>query len=288
MYKSLSFIFLFIPITLLAQSRLRPGQVYDEGDSIYAPAYGIKSVVPEGWMGMLPQGAEIFLLSSKKGKDAQIYVFADTATFEQLKMGWMQGLELSEGRMLKSDGNISTKGDRMHSGVVLTGGYNKAYTGYIEARCSEYGRCLQILLICPAAVLEEMKGELDKFLTGTSFVQPVLVSANAGFDWKLFLAGKHLVSYENVVGTKSVNELWLCPDGSFTSKLKRSGLVKGEIGNYKGRKRGTWETKSIGATGTLLLKFDKLPPVEVDLKMEEDKTYLNGRRHMALNATGCK
>jgi len=37
-----------------------------------------------------------------------------------------------------------------------------------------------------------------------------------------------------------------------------------------------------------LLKFDKLPPVEVDLKIEEDKTYLNGRRHMALNATGCK
>lgn len=288
MYKLSSIIFFLLPLTLFAQSRLKPGQIYNEGDSIYAPAYGIKSVVPEGWVGMLPQGAEIFMLSSKKGKDAQIYVFADTATFDQLKKGWLAGLELSEGRTLKSDGAISANGDKMHSGIILTGGYNKSYSGYIEAKCGQYGRCLQILLICPVKDLEDMKNEMDGFLDTTFFIQPVMLAANAGFDWNLFLAGKHLISYESVVGTKSVNELWLCPDGTFTSKLKRSGLVKEQVGSYKGKKKGTWETKAIGATGILLLNFEKLPPVEVDLKIKNDKTYLNGRRHMVLNATGCK
>ncbi|MCB0495361.1 MAG: hypothetical protein KDC79_04455 [Cyclobacteriaceae bacterium] len=287
MKKQLTFLFVLLTALAFGQSRIHQGQVYDEGDSIYAPAYGIKSIVPQWWVGMLPQGSEIFLLSSKKGKDAQIYVFADTATFDQLKRGWMQGLELSEGRTLKSDGTIVTKGDKMHSGVVLTGGYNSAYSGYIEARCGEYGRCLQLLLICPLKDLDEMKEELEVFLANTSFIKPILIADNAGFDWKLFLSGKHLVSYENSVGTKSVNELWLCPDGSFTSKLKRSGLVKGEAGKYKGRKKGTWETNSIGGKGTLLLKFDKLPTVEVDLTTEDDKTFLNGRRHLVLNATNC-
>lgn len=287
MYKSLSLIILLLPFTLFAQSRLKPGQVYNEGDSIYAPAYGIKSVVPKGWIGMLPQGAEIFLLSSMKGKDAQIYVFADTATFDQLKQGWLFGLELSEGRKLKSDGNITVNGDLMRSGVILTGGYNNAYSGYIEAKCGEYGRCMEILLICPVKDLEEMKAELNGFLSHTSFIAPVMLAPNAGFDWNLFLAGKHLVSYESVVGSKSENEIWLCPDGTFTSKLKRSGLVKGEVGKYKGRKKGTWETESIGGTGKLVLNFENLPVVEVDLKIVEDKVFLNDRRHVVLNATGC-
>lgn len=288
MFKSFSLIILLIPLTLFAQSRLKPGQVYNEGDSIYAPAYGIKSVVPNGWIGMLPQGSEIFLLSNQKGKDAQIYIFADTASFDQLKRGWLFGLELSEGRKLKSDGNITVEGDLMNSGVVLTGGYNKANSGYIEAKCGEYGRCIQLLLICSQKDLEEMKAVVRGFLDTTTLEAPVILEANAGFDWNLFLANKHLVSYGNVVGSKSVNEIWLCSDGFFTSKLKRSGLVKGEVGKYKGKKKGTWETKSIGATGSLLLKFEKLPVVEVDLKIEEDKVFLNDRRHVVLNATNCK
>mgnify|MGYP006921587000 CR=1 FL=1 len=278
---------LFISVSVFGQSRLKQGQLYNEGDSIYAPVYGIKSIVPKGWVGMLPQGSEIFLLSGKKGNAAQIYIFADTASFDQLKKGWLQGLEIREGRYLKSDGNIIEDGDRMHSGVLLTGGYNTSNSGYIEARCGAYGRCLQILLICPTNELEEMKKVLDSFIKSVTFVPPIMSDMNVGFDWNLFLASKHLISIDNVVGTKSVNELWLCPDGSFKSNLKRTGLVKEQLGKYKGKKKGTWKTNSVGATGVLILEFEKLPAVEVDLKIEDDKTFFNGRRHMVLNATNC-
>ena len=270
-----------------AQQTIVPGQVYNQGDALYAPSLGFTSVIPQGWMGMLPQNASMFLLSNLKGLDGQIYLLGDTTDFERMKVGWLQGLELEEGRVLKSDGNIIDKNGRLSSIVELSGGQNKAYTGFIEARCGEFGRCVAAMLICEVKYLDEMKESVAEFLDTVTFLEPIMVAEYEGYDWKQSLANKQLVHYENVIGSKSVNEIWLCQDGTFLSKLKRTGVVKGDIGKYKGKHKGTWSTSSFGKEGKLLLKFDKLPPVEVDLLIEDDQIFLNGKRHVALAAAMC-
>jgi len=271
-----------------SQQTIAPGKVYNQGDEIYAPKLGFTAVIPAGWMGTLPQNSSIFLLSSLKGIDGQIFVLGDTIDFETMKMGWPQGLELEEGRVLKSDGNISEENGILSSKVILTGGQNNSYTGFIAARCGEYGRCVSALLTCEVKYLDEMKKSVHEFLGSIKFVDPIMKSEYDGYDWKLFLDNKQLVHYDNVVGSKSVNEVWLCQDGTFKSKLTRTGVVKGEIGKYKGKHKGTWQTSSFGKTGTLTLSFDKLPPVEVDLLIEDDHIFLNGKRHVALAASMCK
>ncbi len=288
MKSFLSILLIFFSILSFGQKTITPGEVYNPGEEIYTPTLGFKAVIPQGWMGMLPQNSTIFLLSSIKGLDGSIYLLGDTTNFEMMKAGWTQGLELEEGRVLKSDGNFVMKDDLLTSGVILTGTDQNINKGFIAARCGEYGRCVSALLICEEKYLEEMKKSVDDFLESVLFVNPIIKNEYDGFDWKLFLTNKQLVHYDNVIGSKSVNKVWLCEDGTFLSKLKRTGVVKGEIGKYKGKHRGTWQTSSFGKTGTLTLKFDKLPPVEVDLLIEDDNILLNAKRHVTLNAAICK
>jgi hypothetical protein len=205
-----------------------------------------------------------------------------------MKAGWSQGLELDEGKVLKSDGNFEMKGDLLMSAVILTGTDTNINKGFIAGRCGEYGRCISALLICEEKYLEDMKKSVDEFLESVEFVSPIIKNEYDGFDWKLFLGNKKFIHYGNTMGTKSENEVWLCEDGSFMSKLKRTGVVKGDIGKYKGKHKGTWSTSSFGKTGTLTLNFDKLPPVEVELLIEEEQIFLNGKRHVVLSASMCK
>ena len=74
--------FLFLVLILglsansLAQQRLKPGHVYSAGDSLYGPIYGIKAVVPQGWLGILPRESQVFTLMTETGDQDNIFVFA--------------------------------------------------------------------------------------------------------------------------------------------------------------------------------------------------------------------
>lgn len=280
--------FVLVSILSFGQKRIMHGEVYNPGEEIYTPTLGFKAKVPQGWMGTLPQGSTLFLLSSLKGLDASIYLLGDTTNFEQMKAGWIMGLELEEGRSLKSDGNFVIKEDLLTSGVILTGTDQNVTKGFIAARCGKFGRCVSALLICEKKCLSEMEKSVDEFLESVVFVNPVITKPYTGFDWKQFLTNKKLMHYENKLGTKSENEVFLCQDGTFMSKLKRTGVVKGNIGKYKGKHKGTWSTSSFGATGVLTLNFNKLPAVQVDLLIKEEQIYLNDKRHVALAAAMCK
>ena len=64
-------------------------------------------------------------------------------------------------------------------------------------------------------------------------------------------------------------------------------MVKNEAKGYKGKKSGTWETTSVGPTGTLILNFKNLPSIEVELEIKDEQIYLNDKRHYAIAATNC-
>ncbi len=287
--KNLLIIFFsFLSIVSFGQQTISPGQVYNQGDKIYVPKLGFSLEVPMGWMGTLPQNSSIFLLSSLKGINAQIFVFGDTTNFEIMKIGWPLGIELVEGKVLKSDGNIVETDGVLSSNMVLTGVQSTPNAGFIAASCGEFGRCAVALLTCDRRYLAEIKKTINEFLSSVKYVEPIIKNKYDGYDWRQFLENKRLVHYNNVIGSKSENEIFLCADGTFMSKLKRTGVVKGDIGSYKGKHKGTWNTSSFGQTGTLTLNFNKLPPVDVDLLIKEDQIFLNGNRHVALAAAMCK
>ncbi len=273
---------------LFAQAKLVPSKHYSSGEVLYGAKTGVKSVVPQGWSGMLPRDSEIFLLLPKDGSNGEIYITADAGINEaQRKSNWLAGLELDNGNILKSDGKIFSRNKSLASEIVLTQKTTET-RGYIETVCGPFGTCVSATLLGAPQDFEKMQQALYEFMDGITWVEPNLQADYGDFNWHDYLSGKRLLNYDYVPNAKSENDVWLCPDGTFTTKLKRGGLLKDQAQSYKGTKKGRWETSSTGQTGILTLNYDKLEPLEVTLKIDDDRIFLNDKRHFVMKATVCK
>ena len=278
----------FAATQLNGQAKLIPSKHYSSGDVLYGAKSGIKSVVPQGWSGMLPRDSEIFLLLPEDGSNGEIYITADTGIDEkQRKSNWLAGLELGNGNVLKSDGKIFKRRKSLASEIHLTQKTIEG-RGYIENQCGPYGACVTATLLGAPQDFVKMQKALYEFMDNITWVEPNLQADYGDFNWSEYLSGKHLLNYDYVPNAKSENDLWLCPDGTFTTKLKRGGLLKDQAQQYKGNKKGTWVTSSTGQNGVLTLNFEKLDPLQVTLKVDDDRIYLNDKRHFVMKATVCK
>ena len=61
------FFILFGTNLVLAQAKLAPSKHYSPGEVLFGAKTGVKSIVPQGWSGMLPRDSEIFLLLPEDG-----------------------------------------------------------------------------------------------------------------------------------------------------------------------------------------------------------------------------
>lgn len=284
----LNILILFV-VPSKAQNDERPTLRFNSGDLVHGPKSGATSRIPEGWMGVMPRGSELFLLLPNNGGDGEIYIYRSPLIDEnERRANWQAGLDLGNGNVLKSDGNIlrNEQGNLM-SNLVLDEKTSHR-KGYIELVCGEFGYCLSALVLAAPEKIPGMKEVLKSFLDELQWEDASDYVPYAQFNWQEFLSGKHLLNHDYVQQAKFENDLWLCPDGRFFSKVKRSGTLKGAAGQYKGKKKGTWEISSIGPTGQLVLNFDKLEPLEVTMEINDEKIYLNGKRHFVLNYSDCK
>jgi hypothetical protein len=268
------------------QERLRPAHRYDEGDEIFAPAYGMKSRIPKGWMGVLPRDTEVFLLMPKAG-DGEIYVMGDSVDYDIMKQRWLQGLDLGNGNTLLSDGRVFERGDGIASKVILKN-RTTDYKAYIEAKCSDYDRCVGGLLVAAPQNYEKLKKGLIEFMDNMTFAAPSKESIYAFFNWQEYLSNKYLMNYTPAREGKSENEIRLCENGTFLMKLKRTGQLKNDAEAYKGKTTGTWETFSSGPTGKLLLHFEQLPDLELSLLIENDQVFINSKRYFLMYGATCR
>jgi hypothetical protein len=284
-------IFLFTVLTfysasLQAQNDSRPTLRFASGD-VVTGATGVSGTIPDNWSGILPRGTELFLLVPNDGSNGEIYISVKKSIpLEQRKANWLAGLDLDNGNILKSDGNIFTRdGGGLATNLVLAQKTSDRQ-GYIELNCGgEY--CLTATLLASPTDFEKLKKVLFSFLDTVKWGEPGDFKPYTDFDWHEFLSGKHILNKDYIQKGKSQNDLWLCPDGTFTSKLKRTGLAKKQAKEYKGTNKGTWETTSVGPTGTLILKYKKLPVLEIALEIRDEQIYLNDKRHYAIAATVC-
>jgi hypothetical protein len=273
--------------------RLRPGKLYQSGETIYAPRYGFTSVIPEGWEGALPLDTEIFLLlPSPNSTGAEIYTFAsDQNDLSRLHDSWLKGVSLSESIRIKAK-DIQVQGDMISSQIVPEGNeVNTGTTGFAVARCGAFGKCITSVGIGPRQTYDQMKSAVESFMTEASFTEPSNVSIYVDFDWKEFLSGKALISLSAMQGTSGTgtkeNEFHLCSDGSFTGRIQKKGAMKQFNESYKGKQSGTWSTESIGETGIIKLEFKKLPAVELPISIKDEKIFVNNERYFAAVSEKC-
>ncbi len=275
----------------LPSNRLRPGTMHHPGDSVHSPRLGLSARIPEGWDGVLPRDTEVFLLMSNTNIVGEMFVVVN----EKLDLAgqrkrWESGSELSPGLKLQIDGGITVReGDILSAnGKVVGAQANAQNRVYLESKCSPYGFCIVTIALADNTSLERVKQGLQALMTSTSFKKPSTESPYKNFDWKPFLSGKILLGINYEQGGKKEDEVDLCSDGTFESRITRTGIFKGQAKKYQGKKSGKWEVMSSDEKATLKFTFEKLDPVEIELVAKDEEIYVRGARYFVGESERCR
>lgn len=290
-------LFLFIsyclPIHAQKKIRIQPGEMYEAGDTLFAPRFGFTATVPTGWQGMLPRENEVFLLTSANTAEVygEIYVFGrPEGAPAVMAESWNKGVELSETIKLKAV-KPEIKDGVLSSEVIAEGPYiNKGNKAFAISRCSQNGPCITVFMVAPVQFYESVKNTSIQFINSSSFEAPSSANPYADFDWKEFLSGKVLATYVSMKGGTKESTVHLCSDGTFQSDTKKSGILKNHNPDYRGRLSGKWAVVGTGPEARIQLTFDKkgLNPIEAQLQMKDEKIYSDGERYFAGKSDKCK
>jgi hypothetical protein len=269
-----------------SQERVTASKSYRAGDSINAPLYGIKLVLPANWNGYLTRGTEVFTLESDTTGETTIVIFPTEESLQKIQTRWNGKVELSPGvELIPTDPPKMSEG-RIVTAFTLKGDINR--TGFAYASCGDFGFCYTAFLIVDQSRASVYENVLDKLAGNISFFKPTLTEYYGDYDWSQQLQGKYLVTYERGDGSNKQNHLWLCDDGTFTSQIKRKGCLKGSAGPYKGKLKGTYSIEGIGSTGRIQLNFDKLTPLQLPLGIKDEVIYMNDLRYSVSEHSQCK
>lgn len=276
-----------IVFTTFSQDRLKPGSIYEQGQEIFAPLVGYKGVIPEGWFGTLPQEEEVFLMIPNGNTNGFMFINANHMSMSELKKDWVHDLSLTDEIVISIKGEPKVEGNIMNGEFDVTGS-QEPYVGFAHAIDGGHGWTITLVLLSPVSQYEQYSKNFDQLIASSAVQEPSIGSIYGDFNWPEFLKNKYLMSYLSSTQYKEQNEVWLCADGSFRSKIKTKGMLKVENSAYKGKKKGTWMAEGVGEKGKLHLYFTKNDAVELDMEIKDDKIFINGGRFFALENNDCK
>lgn len=274
-----------------SKSRLQPGKLYSSEEEVYAPTFGFTSVIPNGWVGVLPRETEVMLLNANTGTFGEMYVFGREQTdLNRLAEDWKNGVKVTETLTLVSE-NPTLENSLLSSEVKAKGNFvNKNYRGFAAVKCGGNGFCITVLAVSLEENKDQVKSAALQFLNAGLFDEPKIIDPFENFDWQEFLSNKLMISYDQVLGGQKQSEVNLCGDGSFNAQVRKKGLLRDTNPEYKGRMSGTWRVEGSGNQAVLSLEFSKknLNPLTVTLVFVEEKLMVGSERYYASESQSCK
>ncbi|WP_422361093.1 hypothetical protein [Reichenbachiella sp.] len=260
---------------VISQERVKAAKVYTLGDSFSAPLYGLNVTIPENWSGFYPQDSEIFKMTNDSIQSVECMYFASQNSLDKIVAKWNKGFGLAQGLSMELEGEMVRREGLIISRVGLTN--RNDVKGTVLAKCGDFGVCVTAMVYGPTKHLETYFTNLTPLLQAIEFVKPIPREELEYFDWQKELTGKYLLAYERDIASKKQGQIWLYLDGTFKSKVTRTGLFKGSAGDYKGTKKGTYLifNEEDGKPAKLVLTFNKLPEVELPLLKKEKQFFIN-------------
>jgi hypothetical protein len=270
-----------------AQERLKRGTIYQQGESIFAPMVGYKGVVPTGWFGTVPQGEEYFLMIPNGNATGYMFINANRQSLQEISLIWKGSFALTDNIIISMIGSPNISGNTMSADFSVSGSQEPA-VGYAHAVDGGHGWTVVMILLAPVAKKTEFRQNFDELIASSVVEAPSITTIHGDFNWAERLKSKYLMSYISQTKYTEQNEIWLCPDGTFRSKIMSKGMLKVESSDYRGSKNGTWTAEGIGEKGSVTLTFTKKPPVTAELEIKDDKYFFNGVRVFVLENKNCK
>ncbi|MEQ9299079.1 MAG: hypothetical protein RIF33_10965 [Cyclobacteriaceae bacterium] len=272
---------IFIGILLLtsyfttAQERVAPSKYYKAGEAINAPTLGVGIMIPNGWVGYLPQETEIFILTKENNEGSEVYAFGRENTYDQIEQNWKTGLSLSPSISIIVREEIQRQGELRYANIEFTGTGGGQRRGLAVASCGDYGICTTWLLLSANKSFDDNKTMLLQLVADVDYSQPKsLAELQPDLDWNSELEGKYLYSKKNQGGQKTVFQLWLNGDHTFASKAVPMEWTDGNK-KYSGKKKGAWSITKRGGQDLLVLNYGKLEPVILSLSKSAEELLIN-------------
>ncbi|GAB2499770.1 hypothetical protein [Algoriphagus taiwanensis] len=271
-----------------SKNRVVPGKMYNSGEEVYSPKYGFTATIPAGWVGVLPRETEVFLLNSTSGSFGEIFIFGREKTdLNSLAESWKQGVKINESVELKSP-EPTLEGDILYGKALAEGNFIKSdYQAFAAVRCGVY--CITLLVVSTAQNADEAAATALDLLRNAEFSETLEVDPYEGFDWKEFLSGKLLITYEGFVGGKKESKINLCENGTFQAKVVQKGFLDESNPDFRGTLKGTWTVDGAGADAVLTFNIDKkeLGTLQIKVNWQDEELYLNGTRFYASQSEKC-
>jgi hypothetical protein len=277
----------FLALYAFSQDRLKPGAIYRQGEQIFAPMVGYKGVVPDGWFGTLPQGEEVFMMMPNGNTRGFIFINAHKLPLSELQKIWTQEFQITETIKLSAKGEPVIDGNTLTSELTVSGS-PEPFEGKAVAIEGGYGWTIGMILLSPVKKYEEYEKNFNQLLASSVVEAPSLETIYSNFNWAEFLKSKYLMSYLSSTQYTEQDELWLCPDGTFRTKIKSKGKLVPKKSPYKGNTKGTWKAEGVGEMGSLILSTSKGQSETLNMEIREDKIFINGGRFFTLEYNECK
>ena len=277
--------FLFHLIHLLAaQEVIQAGKMYQSGDQLYVPLSGISMTIPPHWRGYGTRETEMLTLNSDTS-NATLRIFVVQDNLVSMKSALPKGIVLGPDVEIKTKGEITFEENMLSAELYMSNDPN--ISGYYLAKCGEFGNCVGFLLSTQSKTHTRYFNGLKQLMLDLKLEKPSISAVGADYNWAKELTNKYIFHYEsNRTGTLG-NQIWLCPDGSFTAKIKRKGMFnQGQQKKIKGNYSGKYRIEGTGLEGVLILSFPKLNGEERIFKTNliNEEVYIEGIiYYMAIN-----
>ena len=251
-----------------------------------AASLGVSFVIPEEWIGTLPQGAEVFVMASNT-RPGLILVSGDEIESVQEAIDLLnEPLDIDGTNVLKPVGPpVVEDGELTQTYRVVVDG--QELTGEAHAFVSPNGIGLAYAAVGPLAQADYYRGLATDLAASTELTTPVAEPAGSGGSdaaWDSMVRGYKLHYITSSTGYNNEEQIDLCTDGTF-AKSSEGGAIGGLVsGAWQDGGSGQWSISN----GQLLLTYPDAQVQSYDFSLDDTKLLLNGYRYFRVATDRCR
>ena len=267
---------------------IEPNVRYDAGTRVGVAAMGASFVIPEGWLGTLPPGSEIFLLGSEVEAGLIAVLGNQVSGIEEAAASFAEELTLDAGVVLVPDGAPRVEGSTVRQ-TYRASAQGQVLLGQAYGRLGPTGVGVAFVAMGPQGTAPRQRALLDELAASLELQTPAVSSAGANAsstDWDALLRGRKLHYLYTASGFHEEVQIDLCADGTFY----RSGGGGGFDGGTPGAS-GAWQHGGAGrwgvTGGVLRLESSDGKVASYQLSFDGEKLLLDGDRYFRVDPDRC-
>ncbi len=253
------------------------GASYAGPVTLEVPGLDIQFRLPAGFTGRATE--EGMLIGHKSRPGIILGTVRSQASVDAIKTELAGPIPLDEGAVLRLEGRIRVKGDRIEASYVGEG-----LTGYAIVRRNQAGRAIGSIAATKPQHLGGMKRGAEAMARSVRFVK----SKQSAY-WRNFIRNKMWVYMNTGGGASTRTRITLCASGRFsyyggTSVFSQTtGIVSDTTvsGTSRGGYAGSWRVYGSPAKGQLILQADGASEsTRLELRREKTRLFINGARYI--------